>query len=78
MINVKCFGVAREIANNEFIQFDAKISTVNALRQALLDAYPDFSSINGFMIAVNQEYATEEMQLSPNDEIAIIPPVSGG
>jgi molybdopterin converting factor small subunit len=30
------------------------------------------------MLAVNQEYATPETVLKAGDEVAIIPPVSGG
>jgi molybdopterin converting factor small subunit len=30
------------------------------------------------MIALNNEYATGEEQIGENDEIAVIPPVSGG
>jgi molybdopterin converting factor small subunit len=30
------------------------------------------------LVAVNQQYASRESPLSPNDEIAIIPPVAGG
>ncbi|MGH2889042.1 MAG: molybdenum cofactor biosynthesis protein [Solirubrobacteraceae bacterium] len=31
-----------------------------------------------FVIAVNREYAPEDLMLSPGDELALIPPVSGG
>ena len=30
------------------------------------------------LVAVNQEYASPTRTLSPNDEVAIIPPVAGG
>ena len=30
------------------------------------------------MVAINQEYATDDQAIHPGDEIAIIPPVSGG
>ena len=35
-------------------------------------------SLNGFLIAVNQEYAEDDLEIKAMDEIAIIPPVSGG
>lgn len=30
------------------------------------------------MVAVNSEYAKDDLTLNENDEIALIPPVSGG
>jgi len=78
MIKVKCFGVAREIVKNDFVELDLKDAQVKDLRVKLHESFPEFSTIKGFMIAVNQEYATDGMSLSSNDEVAIIPPVSGG
>lgn len=78
MIKVKCFGVAKEIVKNEILEVKDDQLSVKELRVKLLDSFPEFSSIKGFMIAVNQEYATDEMTLSSKDEVAIIPPVSGG
>jgi len=34
--------------------------------------------MNGVRIAVNEEFVTEEHPLRPGDEVALIPPVSGG
>ena len=78
MIKVKCFGVAKEIVKADFWELDQDKLSVEDLRTRLLASFPEFSSIKGFMIAVNQEYATDDMSLSSNDEVAIIPPVSGG
>ena len=78
MINVKCFGVAKEIVNSDTFKVNDSIHTVKDLRDEIHHSFPDFSSIKGFMIAVNQEYATDDMKISASDEIAIIPPVSGG
>ncbi|MDF1697492.1 MAG: molybdopterin converting factor subunit 1 [Saprospiraceae bacterium] len=78
MIKVKCFGVAKEIVNTETLEMDVSIDSVEGLRKELHKNFPEFSSIKGFMVAVNQEYATDDQSLSSADEIAIIPPVSGG
>ena len=78
MIKVKCFGIAKEIVDSEILQLEQPPKTVKDLRAELLKSFPDFARINGFMIAVNQEYAMDEMAISEGDEIAIIPPVSGG
>ena len=78
MIKVKCFGVAREIVDNEVLELEDAHLSVKDLRAKLYESFPEFSKIKGFMIAVNQEYATDDMSLSSADEVAIIPPVSGG
>jgi len=78
MIKIKCFGVAKEIVDKDILEMEPSGLSVKELRANLLEAYPEFSKINGFMIAVNQEYATDEMTIAASDEVAIIPPVSGG
>ena len=78
MIKVKCFGIAREIVKSELLEMEGTNLMVRDLREQLVSSYPDFSGIKGFMIAVNQEYATDDLLLKSTDEIAIIPPVSGG
>jgi molybdopterin synthase sulfur carrier subunit len=51
---------------------------VKDLRDALLSLYPSLKDLNSLMIAVNNAYAEEDVTLSEADEIALIPPVSGG
>jgi molybdopterin converting factor small subunit len=52
------------------------------LKSALLKHFHDLESISGsFILAVNQEYVSEEetsIFLQPGDEVAVIPPISGG
>ena len=76
-LKLKAFGIAREIMGGREVEVDS-VTTVAELRNLLLNAYPKLKELNSFMIAVNQTYATDEILVSPNDEIAIIPPVSGG
>ena len=78
LIEIKCFGVAKEIVDGEILKLNRPNLSVEELRKQLLHDYPEFSAIKGFMVAVNQEYATDDMTIDSSDEVAIIPPVSGG
>ena len=42
------------------------------------EKYPDFTKLRSFSIAVNEEYQNDDFVLNSNDEIVILPPVSGG
>jgi molybdopterin synthase sulfur carrier subunit len=51
---------------------------VKSFKQAMQDKYPKMNYLSYFKIAVNQEFAADEQMLNEGDEIALIPPVSGG
>ncbi|MBP1686790.1 MAG: Molybdopterin converting factor, subunit 1 [Deltaproteobacteria bacterium] len=54
-------------------------ATVDDLWQALSTQYPQLQPLSSSItFAVNREYVARDHQLAGNDEIAIIPPVSGG
>ena len=54
-------------------------ATVEKLLQQLSDSYPGFSTMAATaQVAVNEEYAPKTLTLKEGDEIAVIPPVSGG
>jgi molybdopterin converting factor subunit 1 len=53
--------------------------TVAQLRQKLVDAHPELAdAIGSCRIALDQEFASEDQAISEHDEVALIPPVSGG
>jgi molybdopterin converting factor small subunit len=52
--------------------------TVGSLRKALKSRYPSLVEIKSLMIAVNNTYADDSLSIGESDEIALIPPVSGG
>ncbi|SFJ29863.1 molybdopterin converting factor subunit 1 [Thermoflavimicrobium dichotomicum] len=53
--------------------------TVHQLRERIIKSYPQHQhTIEMCMIAVNHEYVTEETIIRKDDQIALIPPVSGG
>ena len=76
---IKCFGIARDIfENDELIVEKLNVKTVADLRSYLNNKNERLSKIKSYFIAVNQEYADDQQSITENDEIAIIPPVSGG
>ena len=52
-------------------------ATVGALESRLRETHPALGG-RPFRVAVNQRYALASDPLAPDDEIALIPPVSGG
>jgi len=54
-------------------------ATVGDLWEALCRDRPDLEPLGGSMsFAVNREYVEREHRLADGDEVALIPPVSGG
>jgi molybdopterin synthase sulfur carrier subunit len=54
-------------------------ATVDTLLDHLCRQYPPLADVRrSLSIAVNREYVDSNYQLSETDEVALIPPVSGG
>lgn len=80
-MEVLFFGIAKDIVGTSQLAFSAtaeRPATVAELKRQLLGMYPDFSKLSSMAVAVNNEYAEDDVVLKVKDEIAIIPPVSGG
>lgn len=80
-MDVLLFGIARDIVGRSEIQItkeDSLPNSVQELKEFMVHKFPDFAKLSSFAVAVNSEYAMDNVSLGPNDEIAIIPPVSGG
>ena len=78
-VNVLAFGIAKDIFGSSSIAVELpENGTTQSLKQSLEERYPRLKHIVSYMVAVNNEYATDESLLTEGDEIAIIPPVSGG
>ena len=78
-INVIAFGVARDIFGGDVSEneiYDG--ASVGTLRNLMEQRYPRLAELASYMIAVNNEYAGPGVVLSEKDEVALIPPVSGG
>jgi sulfur-carrier protein len=75
---VKAFGITKEILGGKEIAVDMAGLTVHDLRRHLVSTYPKLEGLRSLMIAVNKNYAEDTDSLRETDEIALIPPVSGG
>ena len=73
------FGIARDIIGGA--SFDLELtegSTVEDLKRHILEKYPRFEALSSLLVAVNEAYGDADLPLHSTDEIALIPPVSGG
>ena len=79
-VHVKFFAAARDIAGAaEKVMTLPPGSTTSAVLAALEKSFPRFLEWKGHLrIARNLEYVTRDDELNDQDEVAIIPPVSGG
>lgn len=80
-MNVLFFGIAKDIVGSSEITFSdesKKPNSVAALKANLINSFPELSKLTSLAVAVNSEYAEDDVSLTVGDEIAIIPPVSGG
>lgn len=79
IIKVLAFGIAKDIVGGSSAEITVEHpATAQTVRTALEEQYPGLKQLASFMIAVNDEYANGDEQIEVKDEIAIIPPVSGG
>lgn len=79
-IVVRYFAAHRDITgcSSETLTLDSG-ATVGALWEMLTERYPRLAGYSGrLLFAVNQEFASPDHALHDGDEVAFIPPVSGG
>jgi molybdopterin synthase sulfur carrier subunit len=78
-IRILNFGITKDIIGHKTVELELPSDcTVGALKAFLIDKYPAFATLQSLQVAVNEEFADNEVLLSTQDEIALIPPVSGG
>jgi molybdopterin converting factor subunit 1 len=78
-IHILAFGIAKEIFDNSSIDIELEEETkIDRLKFLLEEKYPALKKLGSYMIAVNKEYAADDLAIHEKDEIAFIPPVSGG
>ena len=79
-VTVLFFAAARELAGAESLPVELPPrATVAALRAELARRMPSLAGLLAkSALAVNHDFAQDERVLLATDEVAVIPPVSGG
>lgn len=78
-VKLLAFGIAKDILLSRKLEFELKEGdSIAALKQKLYLQYPDLEKLKNLSFAVGEEYREESYLLKNEDEVAIIPPVSGG
>jgi molybdopterin synthase sulfur carrier subunit len=77
-ITVKLFASSKEIIGKDKItlKLSEKMTALD-LRRMILEHYPQIAKIQ-FVIAINRKIADDATTVDQMDEVAILPPVSGG
>ena len=77
--HILAFGIVKEIFGAPAIEHPLQEEvTVSGLMLSLEDRFPQLKKLASYRVALNSEMATADQSIQPQDEIAIIPPVSGG
>lgn len=78
-IDVIAFGIARDILRARTLQLELpEGASLASLRASLCLQYPEFQRLRSLAFAVNENYQPDDYILSDQDEVVLIPPVSGG
>lgn len=79
-VNVKFFASCREIVGTSEISLELESdSTTDSLILILIARFPRLNdSIQQVSIAVNKRYIEGSQSLKDGDEVALLPPMSGG
>mgnify|MGYP000456981774 CR=1 FL=1 len=79
-LKVLLFAAARELSGQSEVEILVdQPATVASTKQALAVALPDLAGlVDQSALAVDNRYVDDQFQLTPEFEIALIPPVSGG
>lgn len=79
-VKVLFFASFREIVGSSSLQLTvAESSTTTTVFEQLCESYPQLKyGADQISVAVNKVYISEQVKLKDGDEVAFLPPISGG
>lgn len=80
IVRVRLFAALREIVGREEIEMEIPSeTTAGGLWEMVVSKHPKLNPYTTtIQVAINQEFADRAARLDPQDEVAFLPPVSGG
>ena len=78
-VTIKYFGLIADIMQRkeEHLFFEQTSQSLELIQSQLEEKYPEIKNVS-YSFAVNQTLVKEDFVVSDNDEIALLPPFSGG
>ncbi|RLJ31532.1 molybdopterin synthase sulfur carrier subunit [Chryseobacterium sp. 7] len=78
-LTILAFGITKDIFGTSEKEIEIHEGAhVKALKELLEKDFPVLKSLKSYFIAIDDEYAEDDQIITVSNEIAIIPPVSGG
>jgi len=79
-LSIKLFASLKQAMSSDVITVDIENEiSVSQMKKIILETYPNLVKLNiPFFVAVNHKIAKDSTVITPKDEVALIPPVSGG
>ena len=78
MIELLFFAQLQEVVGSNKLTIEANDISIKEIKQFILSKYEMDDLLDQAMVAVNEEYSTDDTVVSKGDVVAFIPPVSGG
>ena len=78
-ITIVGFGIAKDILGQRQLEWSlgADLKLID-LKRELIKAFPKFQDVNGFQLAIGDEYGQDDDIIPDQAIVSILPPVSGG
>jgi molybdopterin converting factor subunit 1 len=78
-IKIRYFGLFKEFTGKQEEIIDAKERiTVKEIREQIQERYYKIAANNEVLVAVNGNFGSLDQVIKETDEVAFLPPVSGG
>ncbi len=79
-LSIKLFASLKQAMNSNEIKIDIDNEiTISQMKKIIFETFPNLKKLNiPFLVAVNHKFAKDSSVIKSKDEVALIPPVSGG